>query len=196
MKSRLSRKWLGAPIAVWLLILMMGTALALLISSKQTANEAFQARAIGAVNIGNMETEGFFASTVNLTNLEPTSQRSQCFAVTLNNPQVGDALKMYAGAQGGALSSTLTITVERNINAPFDNTKPAGLLASCGGTEWQNLFTGTLAQFKANHGSYATGLPMIAGREHRVTVAIPAGANGDVIAGQTANLSLFFENQG
>lgn len=191
------RKFLGTPIVVWLLIAMMGTALALLISTKQTANEAFQAKAIGTVNIGNMETDGIIGSWADQVSIEPGDSKAQCFAVTLTSPQPGDALKMYGGTVSGALADHLRLRLVR-----FNDSSgmAAGLLPgapSCAAGTQTTLFEDvTLNQFKTTYANYASGLELTSGRAYMWVVYLPPEADGTAIAGQTANFSVFFENQG
>src|SRR5690606_35185430 len=108
------------------------------------------------VNIGNMESDGIIGSWADQVSIEPGDSKPQCFAVTLTNPQPGDALKVYGGTVSGALADHLRLRLVR-FNESSGMT--AGLLPgapSCAtGTQTTIFENVTLNQFKTQYPDYA-----------------------------------------
>jgi hypothetical protein len=196
LRSRTGKRLL-ATLAI--LALMAGTAWAVIILSKTSAPDTFTARTIGGVNIGTVETQGIFPSTVTLTNLEPGNTLTQCVKALLTNPQAGDAPRWYATGISGDLADDLTVTVSENN---FGDPTTAGHTATCDSSEshWTERFSGTLAAFQTAMGSYATGGTWLLmgpnATELRIRVSLPAAVDPTTVLGQTATMQMVFENRG
>jgi hypothetical protein len=69
-------------------------------------------------------------------------------------------VRLYAAASGSGLATYLNLTIERGATAAANVPSCSGFVADSGTYAAANgvLYTGTLADFVATHGSYAAGL--------------------------------------
>jgi hypothetical protein len=86
----------------------------------------------------------------NLT-LAPGISVDRCIEVTYDGNVGGDRVLLYAESVSGALAPYLDLTIQMGADAP-------GSFGSCAGfSAPTTLYSGTLADFAADHGSYAAG---------------------------------------
>jgi hypothetical protein len=86
----------------------------------------------------------------NLT-LAPGVTVDRCIEVTYDGNVDGDSVLLYAASASGALAPYLDLTIQMGADTP-------GSFGSCAGfSAPTTLYSGTLADFATDHGSYATG---------------------------------------
>lgn len=192
---RASRKAKIGGIAGGMIFLGMAVALALLITS-QNASDSFQAADVGNINIGNAATEGLFASSLDsaLLSFEPGDNiAASCVNVKVTNQQSGDNAKFYVGSITGALAPFLTISIEQQAFVG-----PAGQATCLSSGTWTPIFgPGLLTAFKAALPDFGSGVALLDdnGTQFRIFLSMDPGVDGGAIAGNSAALTVVFENQ-
>jgi hypothetical protein len=103
--------------------------------------------------------------------LAPGTPEQRCIRVSLDGEVVAEPVVLYAAEVRGALAQYLDLTVEISPDG--------GAFGDCSGfVPGETLFTGSLADFGADHGGYGTGLaswaPSVPGeaRSFRFTVTV------------------------
>lgn len=188
---RRRRRW---PLVVVVVVLAIASvAAAVLLSRQDSAPDTISALAIGNVDIGDAATNGVFVT--DLTGISPGFTETECMVAGLTDPQPGvDAPRIYAADASGAMASSVNLTV---MAAAASTGLTPGNLATCDGLDFVTLYDGTSAGFAAAMPSYASGaawpgVPLI---EAKFTITLPSTVDPATIAGQSASLSVAFENQ-
>jgi hypothetical protein len=134
-------------------LMVAGAAIALFVSSKQTADSSFTAASVGAVNIGNAETTPLF----NLTDMDPGDSQTTCFVASVDNSGVaaGDWRLYSGGVTGTGLADYLRITL--NLENPTTFGTPG--ITDCSGFTRDStpVSLETLSSYATSTGSYAAG---------------------------------------
>jgi len=195
-ESRRRRSWLGVPLGVWLIVVLgAGIALAVLISSK-TATETITAQSVGQVDIGDLETEGVFLADVSQLASGTSPGITECVEAVRTDTQEGDTAKIYSGPVSGDLADDLHLRIDTVTGAPPQH--GAGHVTCEAPTAYTSvIFDGTLAEFAATRGTFATGQTWPSNRDwahFRIHIDL-TGIDPQDVAGQTATMALVFENR-
>lgn len=190
------RKWVPWVLGLGILVVAV-TALALLISSQDAAEQTASAAAIGAVDIGDATTLGVFPGTVDLTDLEPGfSSGDVCVGASLTDPTASDVPKMYLSSLiGTALADELHLVVTARDNGA---TSMPGQVNPCVTGTYQPIYNGPLSGFAAD---YASGYawPDAVGGDNTVwkfNLSLPGTVDPNPLQGETTSFVFTWENQG
>lgn len=150
-------------------------------SRQDSAPDPITAEAVGKVAIGDVASAGIFRQE--LSGLAPGDSFTAC--VVVRHTGAGEP-RVWALGGDGKLAQALDLT----ISARPSNHDPGHV--DCSG-DYAPVFGRTLAEFKEQHGTYATGLPWPAdGAEFRVVLALPDDADTAELAGAKATLQVAF----
>lgn len=162
------------------------TAWAVLTVLKTTATDQATAKSIGNVSIGTAETVGLFNAT--LADIEPGYTVSECTAALVQNKQTGDTPKTWFGGTPGPLADDLQIVIEQRANIDNTGNDPACAMGDLA-KPFVQVYSGSLANLIATHGSYANGIAWPAtgnGQHLKVTLTLPAAVDPLSVAGQSS----------
>lgn len=179
------------------LLAVATTAAAFLAFREDTAADTFGAQAIGSIDIGNAATEGIFPVTVPIDDLTPGTAYSACVNAIVIDPQPGDDPRIFVAGVTGNLAQHLQITAR--IRTDAEVTTPGQDTTDCPGSAsyavWAPLQT--LDAFAASFPDYETGEPFVfpTNAQVKVSVFLDAGVDPTLVMGESATLSVAFENR-